>query len=91
MNSVTLNLSDEFHLLCILLGLDPKELLQNFVDAVVIPSEHVKPGELSMLSTEFIMDYVREEGVKTRKQSGEQKAFPEEKGKPIPVLKKELR
>jgi len=88
MTSLTLNLYDEFLLLCILLGLDPKELLQNFVDAVVIPSEHFKPAELSTLATQFVVDYVREEGVRTRKHTEEQKAFLKKKESQYQTLRK---
>lgn len=75
MNTVTIYLPDEFRLLCILLGVDPKELLQSFADAVTIPSEHFQSDVLSSLATNFFVDYVREEGVNAKAYSPEQKAF----------------
>jgi len=56
--TVTLNLSDEFRVACLLYNLQPEAFLQDFILKVMLPSKYLVPEPESILATRFLIDYV---------------------------------
>ncbi len=50
-------LPDQFRVACLLSNIHPQDVIQDFLQRVILPSEHYFPDNLSVAATDYFIEY----------------------------------
>ena len=55
--TITLNLTPQLHLACILYQIPAQQFIQNLITHIIIPSEHLELNQQTHLATDYFLEY----------------------------------